>query len=173
MIRIFWVLGIVSMPLLLSCQGPMHLSSRDYDTGRAAFDALEQKLVSIDNGDREATDRWERLYRSQLLRKVSTHSPAFDAIVNYDFAISLKSLTGSELRIAMMGRDSGWSPSEAAAARQKSVKLTRRFSEADAAVKLCRDEAAQYFLPGVRATDACSKALAPLRAAFHAEHPEL
>jgi hypothetical protein len=170
-----WGLGIACAPLFLAWKGPMYLTPWAYYASRPAFEALEHKLDANDRGNSEETDRWEHLYRSKLLGKVPTPSAVFDAIIDYDFSISLKGLTRAEMRLAIVDADRASAmPAEvSSAARQKSLKLTRRYAEVEAAVKLCRADAAQYFEKDVHATGTCTKVLAPLKVIYHAEHPKL
>jgi len=167
------MLALAWTPLLVSCKGPKHLSTHDFDTGRRAFEALEHKREAIDQDDSGAADRWEKLYRSKLIREVGLNSPAIDALLDYDFSISLKSLTRSELNTARIDQESARSsPGERAGARQKYEKLAGRYPDVETVVRLCRDDAAAYFVAGVPATNTCAQRLAPLKAAYHAEHPK-
>src|SRR6185369_1223110 len=100
------MLALAWTPLLVSCKGPKHLSTHDFDTGRRAFEALEHKREAIYQDDSGAADRWEKLYRSKLIREVGLNSPAIDALLDYDFSISLKSLTRSELNTARIDQES-------------------------------------------------------------------
>jgi hypothetical protein len=168
-----WILALGCSPLMVSCKGPMYLSVRDFDTGRTAFEALEQKREAVEHDDSEATDRWEKVYRSKLIRKLSPESPAFDAILDYDLSISLKGLTRAEISIAKVDKDSARSsPEEASGARQKYEKLTGRYPDVEAAIRVCRDDAAKYFITGVPATGTCDQRLGPLKKAYDAEHPK-
>ncbi len=127
-------------------EGPKHIPKADYQHGKAAFEMLQQYEKTSSNSFSQAADQQIDAISSQHM-----DNGLFSALLGYNVAIGER--LSARLRLT-------------SAEESKQTKATKAIQEIEPIIKLCRDDAAQYFDAAAASTNTCNAALTAYRAKY-------
>jgi len=160
-------LGVIVF--IVGCgEGPKHLPKVDYQHGKAAFELLEQY-------DQTSSPSFLMAAAKQLdaLPSKTPESDLMEALVNYEISINSRIGASMGIQMAQLSREKIvldaelGKPSTEDYIKQKAEEVyaaKRQFEEIQPIIKLCRDDAAQYFDASAASTNTCDSELKAYRA---------
>jgi hypothetical protein len=165
-----------ALVLLAGCgEGPKHLLKEDYQHGKAAFEMLEQFDKASDepfpHGPKYGPFLLSAAEQMDHINAKNSKNGLLNALDGYEEAISerisaryaLASAT-TKVEIAEAKPDNDASLH---ALRQKRSEASLAVYEIEPIIKLCHDDAAQYFYPSAANTNTCHSELT----AFKTKYP--
>jgi hypothetical protein len=164
---------LLSLVLVIGCgEGPKHLPKSDYQHGKAAFEMLEQfEKASSGSLPRIEESGSFLLAAAQQMDAMGTRSSSSGlriALTNYEDSINASGDAKYELASAeiavKLAQATGGSLSSLSTLTEKQYAAHRAIYEIEPIIKLCRDDAAQYFDATAASTNTCNAALTEFRA---------
>ena len=170
--------ALSAIVFIVGCgEGPRHLPKADYQHGKAAFEMLQQY-------ERTSSDSFEKSAQLQIeaIDPKNIDDGLMPALINYEISLSemytasLGIQTGQLARQrivlnAELGkRDTNEDIRQQA---EKAYAAKRAYEDIQPIVKLCRDDAAQYFDASAASTNSCDGELTAYRAKRDLKKPKL
>jgi hypothetical protein len=163
-------MAVVASLLVNGCgEGPKHLSREDYLHGKAAFELLE-------NYEKTSNESFESSAENQIEGVSPKPSGLREALTSYDRSLILRHSVDLELESAELSKKRAILEAELSDTKisEESVKqIVSKQSEAEIAtreiqpiIKICHDDAAQFFDATAASTNSCSAELSK----FHSRH---
>jgi hypothetical protein len=157
----FAILALGSVFFLCGCgEGPKHLPKGDYQHGKAAFQMLERYEIAFPSGV-EASSSYLLSAAEQMDAIPANHENAGmrDGLQNYQDAIQMA------VSVRLLADQAQLTQG----ATEKTFGLRRANYELAPILRLCHDDAAQYFDASAASTGSCKAQLE----VFHAKHPDV
>jgi hypothetical protein len=155
--------------LVLGCgKGPKHIPKSDYQHGKAAFEMLQQY-------DQTLSDPFDKAAQPQIdaIDPKNINNGLMRVLVNYDISLNERAAASLEIKLGESTRRNIVLNAELGK-RDTLAYIKQQADEASAAkksyediqpiVKLCRDDAAQYFDASAASTNSCETELKAYRA---------
>jgi hypothetical protein len=138
-------------------EGPKHLPKADYQHGKAAFELLEQE-------EKTSSQAFGKAAYNEIFSINSSRAGLRQALLNYDAALTERDLAKSHLmllKIEELKHPEAFSQDERVT---REGKAESALDETASLIKLCHDDAAQYFDASAASSNSCDAELKAYRA---------
>jgi hypothetical protein len=137
-------------------KGPHHLPEAEFNAGKAALEDLDRAASARDDESKRA---WRNAADAQMSNIESSNQALYLALSNY----SLAQGTRDEFELYLRSTERELQNAKTHQAEEKIYPALTSFEKAvassDVLIKTCRDDAAQWFLADVAATNTCRSEL--------------
>ena len=140
-------------------EGPKHLPKSDYQHGKAAFELLEQY-------EQTSSFQFQIAAEKQFEPLVSGHldNGLLRSLMDYEESITERLLANSQLTKARADAIMAKHGVSMESLAEKQGELLHSLDQLEPIIKLCRDDAAQYFDASAASTNTCDSELKVYRA---------